>query len=494
MTIIVVLVIFLIIMLGVGIYFKNRVETPEDYYVAGRSLPWWVVMMTMSATYIGATATLAKTGLGYNQGYSSMMATFFAMFGMAVLGVLSPKISRIGFKYRILSVSGLIRFRFGKVASIISAVIVAWALIGTLAGQVVGAGSLLPVVFANVGVNLSYELAIFVLILIMIGYTLLSGMFGVAYTDVIQVSILIIGLAIFLPILMLADIGGWSVVATAMPEGFLSFKPGMYVIGLAFSYCLYFMSGPPYWQRAFSARSAKSSSFAIVLAAILITAYSMMVTIVGMTAKAMYPELPSAIQSADSLVIYLVIERFHPIFAAIIVVSIMAAIMSTMDSYLLTAAQAIITDIYRVYKPEYTDKQELKLAKILVAVIALLSFVFALYVRNILDALQLAMGFYSATLAAPLMAAVFWKWATKPACFASMFGGCAMYLLWNYALGKPWDMNPSIPGGIVSVILMLVVSLATYKRFEAPYFEGVGKNDGGSDNAPPKKDSVQPAS
>ncbi|MDR2132802.1 MAG: sodium:solute symporter family protein [Clostridiales Family XIII bacterium] len=477
MTIIVVLILFLILTFVIGIYFKNRVETPEDYYVAGRTLPWWVVMLTMSATYIGATATLAKSGLGYNQGYSSMMATFAAMSGMAILGLLSPKISRIGFKYRILSVSGLIRHRFGRTAGTISAVIVAWALIGTLAGQVVGAGSLLPVVFANVGLNLSYELAIFILVLVMIGYTLLSGMFGVAYTDVIQVTILIIGLAIALPILMLNEVGGWSAVTPMLPEGFLSFKPGMYVIGLMFSYCLYFMSGPPYWQRSFAAKTSGGSKYGIVLAAVLITIYSFMVTVVGMAARAIYPELPSNVQSADSVMIILVIERFHPVFAAIIVVSIMAAIMSTMDSYLLTAAQAMITDIYRVYKTDFTDKQELKLAKILVAVIALASFVFALYVRNILDALQLAMGFYSATLAAPLMAAVFWKNATKPACYASMFGGCAMYLIWNYALGKPWAMNPSIPGGIVSIVLMIVVSLATCKRFEAPYFEGVGKND-----------------
>jgi Na+/proline symporter len=482
MTIIVVLVLYLVFMLFIGVYFKGRIDTPEDYYVAGRTLSWWVVTLTMSATYIGATATLAKTGLGYNQGYAGMMPTFTAMIGMAILGLISPKISRIGFKYKIISVSGLIRYRFGKIACVISAVIVAWALIGTLAGQVVGAGSLLPVVFANVGLNVSYEMTIFVMVLIMIGYTLLSGMFGVAYTDVVQVTILIIGLAIILPALMFTEVGGWSSVTAILPPDFLNFKPGMYVIGLMFTYCLYFMSGPPYWQRSFASKSAGTSRLAIVLAAVLITVYSMMVTMVGMAARAFDPELPDTVQSADSIIILLTLEHFHPIIAAIVVVSIMAAIMSTMDSYLLTAAQAVITDIYRVYKPDLTDKQELKLAKILVAIIALLSFVFALYVRNILDALQLAMGFYSATLAAPLVAGVFWKKATKPACYASMFGGCGMYLIWNYALARPWAMNPSIPGGIVSIVLMIVVSFATYKRFEAPYFEGVGKNDGVPDN------------
>ncbi|MDR0570017.1 MAG: sodium:solute symporter family protein [Clostridiales Family XIII bacterium] len=483
MTILVVLGIYLIVMLGVGLYFKGNISTPEDYYVAGRTLPWWVVMLTMSATYIGATATLAKTGLGYNNGYSSMMTTIAAMIGMAIFGLLSPKVSRIGTKYKILSVSGLINFRFGKAACVISAFVVAWALIGTLAGQVVGAGSLLPVVFKNVGLTVSYELTIFILVLVMIGYTLLSGMFGVAYTDVIQVTILLIGLGIILPAVMISYAGGWGAITASLPEGYLSFKPGMYIIGLMFSYFMYFMSGPPYWQRAFAAKTGGGSRVAIVAASVLIIVYSFMVTMVGMTAKSMYPELPESITSADSIIIYALLQHFHPILVAIVVVAIMAAIMSTMDSYLLTAAQAILTDIFRRFK-DISEKQELFYAKVLVAAIAILSFVFALFVRDILKALQLAMGFYSATMAAPLIAAVFWKSATKPACFASMFGGCATYLLWNYALGKPWGMDSAIPGGIVSILLMVVVSLCTAKAYPSPYFEGVDAKGVPQDEAP----------
>lgn len=111
---IVILAIYMIAMLLIGLYLKKNVDSSEDYYVAGRSLPWYLVVMTMAATYIGAGATLADTGLAYDQGVSMFIATIVTMAAMFLFGLISPKVSKIGFKYDIISVSGLVSWRFGK--------------------------------------------------------------------------------------------------------------------------------------------------------------------------------------------------------------------------------------------------------------------------------------------------------------------------------------------------------------------------------------------
>lgn len=470
MIFIVVLVLYLAFMLAIGLISKSRVKNADDYYLAGRGLPWPVLMLTMAATYIGATATLAKTGLGYTTGMSAIMSTIMAMLGMAIFGILSPTVNQIGRQYGIASVSQLIRYRFGKVAGILAAIIVLWAQLGTLGGQVTGAGSLLPVVFGTVGLNVSYEVVTLALVGIMILYTLMSGMFGVAYTDVVQVLILLICLACFLPFMMINAAGGWDNIVNTVPADHLSLKPGVFIIGLMFNYFFYFMSGPPYWQRAFAANSPKKGRIAIVTSSIIIIIYTVLVTIVGIAALVVYPELPEGV-TQDSIAVIAVLDLYNPFFAALVVVAVMAAIMSTMDSYLLTAAQAVVSDIIKVVKPDMTHKEELKYSKIFVALIALGSYLMAIFVRDIIGLLQIGMGFYSSTMAAPLICGTFWKKATKEGCLASMVCGCAMYLIWRYVLLKPFGLDPSVPGGIVGVIVMVLVSLATYKNHPTPAFE-----------------------
>lgn len=471
----VILAVYMLAMLAIGLYLKNKVDSSEDYYVAGRALPWYLVVMTMAATYIGAGATLADTGLAYDQGVSMFVATLVTMAAMFLFGLISPRVSKIGFKYDIISVSGLVSWRFGKWAGVFSAVIVIWALTGTLAGQVSGSATVIPVIFNNVGISMSYEVAAVAMTLVMIAYTCLAGMFGVAWTDFIQCIILVMGMAVVLPTLMISEAGGMSDVLTNLPEGHLDWSPGPYIISLAFTYLLYFFAGPPYWQRAFSSDSPKTSRIGAIGGVAIILFYSVMILILGLVARAMVPVLPEGVQS-QGIVVTIMCDLFHPAIAAIICCAILAAIMSTMSSYLLTAVQALITDLIKPFR-KMTDKGELLLAKILVVAVGVACLLVALYVQAILDILLMAWGFYSASMAASVVAAVFWKKATTAGSIASIFGGVIMYFTWNYALHMPGGFDASIAAGITSILLMIIVSLITYGSHPTVIFEGVGKND-----------------
>lgn len=472
---VIILAIYMIAMLLIGLYLKKNVDSSEDYYVAGRSLPWYLVVMTMAATYIGAGATLADTGLAYDQGVSMFIATLVTMAAMFLFGLISPRVSKIGFKYDIISVSGLVSWRFGKWPGFFSAIIVIWTLTGTLAGQVSGSATVIPIIFRNVGVDMSYEVAAVAMTLVMIAYTCLAGMFGVAWTDFIQCIILVIGMAIVLPGLMISEAGGFSQMTASLPAGHLDWSPGPYIISLAFTYLLYFFAGPPYWQRAFSSDSPKTSRIGAIGGVAVILFYSIMILILGLAAKVIMPELPAGLQS-QGVVVTIMCDLFHPVIAAIICCAILAAIMSTMSSYLLTAVQALVTDVIKKFTT-LSDKTELLLAKVLVVAVGLVCLVVALYVQAILDILLMAWGFYSASMAASVVASVFWKKATAAGCLASIFGGVIVYFVWNYGLHAPGGFDASILAGLTSIALMIVVSLATCKAHPTPMFEGVGKKD-----------------
>ncbi|MDR0569752.1 MAG: sodium:solute symporter family protein [Clostridiales Family XIII bacterium] len=472
----VLLTLYLIAMLLIGLYFRNRVHTTEDYYVAGRTVPWYLLMMTVAATYIGAGATMAETALAYDSGLQSVWPPVISMCAMLVFGLISPRVSKIGFKYGIISVSGLVAFRYGKIAGAFSAVIVVWALTGTLAGQISGAGTIIPVIFKNVNVSVSYEIAIVAMTLVMIAYTCVAGMFGVVWTDFIQCTILMLGMAVILPALMINSAGGMGVIREVVPPEFFSMKPGMYVIGLMVVYIFYFMSGPPYWQRAFAAKSPDTSRLGVILAVCLITFYSFMIAFLGISAKALSPELPGG-ETSQSIALTLMTQMYHPAVAAVITCAILAAIMSTMSGYLLTAVQAITKDIIRPFRKDFADKQEVRLAKIIVAIVGVLALLFAMVVRQILEALSLAMGFYGAVMAPSILSAVLWRKATAPGCWASMCVGVTVYLIWKFPMGTPFALNPTVPAGICSLIAMIAVSLATAASHPSPFFEGVDRGD-----------------
>ena len=392
MLILIILAVYLIAMLLIGFYLSKNIDTSRDYYVAGRALPWYLVVMTMAATYIGAGATLADSGLAYDVGLSQFVATIATMAAMFVFGLISPRISKIGFKYDIISVSGLVSWRFGKWPGFITGIIVLWALTGTLSGQVAGAATVIPIIFNNVGIDMSYQTAAVIMTLVMIAYTCMAGMFGVAWTDFIQCLILLIGLAVILPAVMLTEAGGLGTVFDALPAAHLNITPGPYIISLSITYLMYFLAGPVYWQRAFSSDSPKTSRIGALGGVAIILFYSFMILILGLTAKVLVPVLPEGIQS-QGIMVKIMVDLCHPVVSAIITCSILAAIMSTMSGYLLTAVQALITDVIKPFK-EIPDEKEVKLAKVLVVVVGVTCLIIALYVKSILAILLMAWGFY----------------------------------------------------------------------------------------------------
>ena len=474
---VIILAVYMVAMLAIGFYLKDKIDTSRDYYVAGRALPWYLVIMTMAATYIGAGATLADTGLSYDLGMQEFVSTIVTMAAMFLFGFVSPRISRIGFKYDIVSVSGLISWRFGKFMGVCSAIVVMWALTGTLSGQVSGAATVIPLIFNEVGVHVSYGIAATIMVAVMVAYTVMAGMFGVAWTDFIQCIILLIGMAIILPAVLFGQVeGGMSNLPNLLPEGFLSLKPGAYVISLSVSYLCYFFAGPPYWQRTFSSDKPETARIGAVGGVCVILFYSIMVMLLGVVARAILPVKPDGLES-QGVVVHLMIQHCPAIISAIVCCAILAAIMSTMSSYLLTAVQALITDIIKAFIT-LTDEAEIKLARWLVVLVGAACLAVALWVKTILAVLLMAWGFYSATMAASVAGATFWRKATTAGSFASLFGGLIIYFF-QYATGvAPWGLDPTVVAAVCSILLMIIVSLITYPKHPAPFFEGVSKHDG----------------
>lgn len=459
---------YMVLMLAVGVIFARKAKDPGEYFLSGRSLPLPVVIFTFAATWIGASATLGKAGLAYTSGISAISPTIGSFIAFFIFSFFAGKIRRIGAEHDVNSIPDLFAKRFGKTASLIAAAIILWTLVGMTGTQLIAFSKILQYIFEPYGI--SYVQALCVSVVVVVIYTVMSGMYGVAYTDVIQGLILLVIIGFIVPKNALDIVGGWKSLTESLDAGYFSFKPDISMIGYTVTSFLYFVAGPPYWQRAFAAKSTGTAQRGALGGNIVIIFYTCAVVFIGICSAVIYPTM--AIADSDMVLLAMVEHCMSPFVYALTVAAVMAVIMSTTDSYLILSAQVLSTDIIGSLRKKGSPEKTVMLSRVSVAVIGVLSLIFALTMNNIFKALMLSMTHFAAAVAVPAVAALMSRKVTKQGVTASMLSGLAAALLWSGPLGKPWGLSEAIAGSLVSLVVIIAVSALTRSKGEpAPYFE-----------------------
>lgn len=467
-TVLIVVGVYLAVMLAVGIIFTKKANSTEEYYLSGRSLPTPVLMFTFAATWIGASSTLGKAGLAYTNGISAISPTIGSFLAFFIFSAFAGRIRKIGAEHGISSIPDLFEKRFGKATGLIAALVIAWTMVCTTGTQLIAFSKVLEYMFGPYGI--SYEQALIIAMCIVVFYTMLSGMYGVAYTDVIQGVILLAVIGLIVPIGALNNIGGFDGLKAQLDESYFKFTPDISMLGYTFTSFLYFVAGPPYWQRAFAAKSSKSAMEGSLGGNIIIIFYTVAVVLIGICAACIYPGVTG---SDTELVLLMITEEFFPpIVYALTISAILAVIMSTTDSYLILSAQTVTTDLICKVKRIDDQKELVKISRISVVLVGVFALVFALKMSNIFEAMMLSMTQFSAGVAVPALAALFSKRTTRQGMIASMLSGLIFSVIWAGALNNPFGISEAISGSVVSLIVIVAVSACTQKSGKpAPYFE-----------------------
>ena len=137
--------------------------------------------------------------------------------------------------------------------------------------------------------------------------------------------------------------------------------------------------------------------------------------------------------------------------------------MSTADSYLLVAVQTCIHDVGKTIHPTMSEKRELLLSRLFTIVLAFGALIVALYVKSVYTIITGSWSYYAAAAGFPALAALYWKKATTPGILSGILGGLVVTVAWNL-LGTPFGLGATVPGAVVSGLLLVIVSLATCKK------------------------------
>ena len=460
---------YLILMVLVGIFFSKRINSSKDYYVADHSFGPLVLMATVCATIIGGSGLMGRAGVAYSSGFKAILTAVPYLLGMFIFSGYSGRIADIGTTYNITSIPELFDRRFGKTAKLILSVMVAFAMMGTVASQVTATATIINMLGGEIG--FSYEVGALIATVVFMIYTSTSGLFGVVYTDVLQFYMLILFVYILIPVSSLNYVGGLSNFFANLPAELSTPYIDGSIAGDIVTYLVFTMAGAEMWQRAFAAKDRKAAKKGMFLGTFVYGLTIILVYFMGVVAHQIIgSDVLATYGSTDAVVPALAIHILPVGLTGLALAGLLSVIMSTADSYLLVSVQTCVHDIGKTFKPNMSDKDEIKWSRVFSIILPMAALFIALYIKNAYNILMFAWSFYAAAAGLPAFAALYWKKATSAGIIAGMVSGFVVCVGWKLA-GLPFGLGAAVPGAIACAIALVGVSLATYKKSPSVFLD-----------------------
>ncbi|MDH3734516.1 MAG: sodium/solute symporter [Gemmatimonadota bacterium] len=461
----VVLTVYLIIVMAIAIWSYLRTETQVDFLAAGRTIGPFVGGGVLAATQISAGTFVGTAGRHYLAGVSWWFPWLGIWAGWLVSAFfVAPKLRRLG----ALTVPDYISARYGSAkAGALAGVLIVVAYTIYLVAQFQAGGEIAEVVF---GIE---PLTAMLVIVASTGlYTLLGGVRSSSYIDFLQALIMVAGLVIAVPVL-LEQVGGGSPLAGVRRSlAFLdSIDPRLrgwyysprellaFAIGFGFS-----IAAAPYeLTRFYSMRDEKTVRRAIFVAIGFQVIISLTIMSIGMLMRVLFPNLPSQ----DQATAIMAFQVLPPVVGALLLVAMLSAIMSTVNSVLLVTGAGVAHDLYgKFWRPNATDKHLINANRVAIVVLALVPLYFALQKLGDVQGIVLEQAkFIASFFFVPIVIGLNWKRGTAKGAVAAMIGGFLACLVWTLFFQEHYFPRYGIDavevGVLCSLVLFVVVSKLT---------------------------------
>ena len=441
-------------------------KNTEDYFLAGRQLPFWALSITFIASWWGGGSAIDLVDHGFNQGISS-----FWIYGMPVLFstflmfLFSKGIRKIG----TITQPQLMEERYDrKVALLLSILILIFMILG-VATQAVVIGRFFQSFF-----DVDYKVAALIGTLIVLVYSFFGGFKGVVVTDIIQFVFLLIA-AIALFGFAYHHSGGFEKVHqiamnTNKPEFFSFFHniSGNFVFIITFG-CSWMIQAN-IWQRISATKTPDDAKKMMSLSFFVFIPLYLIVTLTGMLTVGLYDTVPEG-----GIVAAFIVDYMPMGMAALLFVGLCSAIMSTMDSMVNTGALVLSVDIIKSrILPNAKSSQMVWIGKLSTLVIAILGLLIALEIRSILRIAWIGSDFLATGAFVPLILAFIWKRgnSTAAACsivFGLLFSTYNLLVALGVKLPTPWEIasvQQAAVGMIGSAIIFVLISYLTQSEPE----------------------------
>jgi SSS family solute:Na+ symporter len=472
---------YCIAMLAIGVWASKKIKDMTDYVVAGRSLNFWVFLMLMIGSVCSGMSLLGVSGLGFKFAWPTIWEQIAVPLSIAFCIIFFGfKMHTIARQKCYLTVQDYLAHRYESQKTLRGLSATAGIVVSMiyLAGQYTAVSIVLMWLF-----GLPHWVALLIGAAIVTAYTVIGGLYAVAWTTLIQGLILIIGVVIMAPIVILAA-GGFThineVMAAANPTNVDPWVTGagaVFTPPYIFSFFLLLTIGlacaPHVINNLLCVKDIKYFKWAPIGAFVIYGIVMFLLKFAGFAGIVLVKDgivtLPNVKNASDFIFVYGVQASLPNIALwGIFAVIVLAAVMSTTDRLMLTIGTYFSWDIYKnIFKPDAPDKTVLLVSQISVFVAATVTLLLALNPPDMLVWLIWAgIGIMFSTFAIPLLAGLYWRRATRMGAIAAMslgliaslfFGGLSYFKI-NLI---PMPVHFSFYAFVLSFAAMIVVSYLT---------------------------------
>jgi solute:Na+ symporter, SSS family len=468
-------VLYLTAVMALGLWMSWGVKSSKDFFLAGRSLPWWAVALSLVVSDIGAKDMVGLAGDAYRYGVVMMNFDLIGC-GFAVL-VAAFLFMPFFWMAGIYTIPEYLGRRYNIYVRTFFAVVWTLFMIGTLGAIFVSAAAMFEVLL-----GWGFWFSVGVAAIMVAVYTTVGGLKAVVVTDALSCVVLIVGAALIC-LYGLAEAGGWSEVHATVqamdwtehhfdlvpPVDHPEYSWPAVFLGLAL------VLGPAYWignqaivQRSFGTRSENEARAAYVMCAAIKMFFPLLLVIPGLIGLALFHQelgIPSAEGFNGNAVLPLLVVNLLPAgVLGIVVGAFLAGVLSNLDSYVNSASTLVVNDIYKaLINREASDRQCLVLGRVLVVVFvvagAAASYLVATRFGTVFEAFQTFLSFFQGSLLALLLLGMLWSRTTQWGGLAGMLIGVLTATLVHFGgVSFLWVAWWSFVAAIVSTVM---VSLLT---------------------------------
>ncbi len=480
------MIVYMGLVIFIGIYYSKKAnKSSEEYFLGGRSLGPWVTAMSAEASDMSGWLLMGLPGVAYWCGLADAFWTAIGLaIGTYVNWLITSKRLR---RYSVRANNSITlpeffsnRFREKKkTISIISSLFILIFFTFYAASCFVTCGKLFSELF-----GFDYKVMMFIGAIFVLAYTLLGGFLAESASDFMQAIVMIIALAVVV-IIAVVNAGGLGAVienaenipgfleffATADIEGGKAVPYGALSVFSCLAWGLGYFGMPQVLLRFMAIRKESELKRSRIIATVWVVISLFVAVFIGIVGRVLQQggfnaEFPNTQSGAEKIFIVLSTSSLPAIIAGFVMAGILAATISSSDSYLLIAASSLAKDLYKgVIKKDATDKQVMWITRITLLIIAIIAMLFALDEDSIIfKIVSFAWAGFGATFGPLMIFSLFWKRVNKAGAIAGMLGGASMVFFWEYVLtpiGGVFAIYELLPAFIFSSILIVVVSLLT---------------------------------
>lgn len=473
---------YILALAGIIIYKSRSVKTEDDFVLAGRNVPVYLLVGTLITTWIGSGSLFGTAGLTFRVGFSELWFSLGAWIGIIVVYFIAARVRKIS-QY---TLTDILEKRYSPLARLLGTITIIIAYVMIAGYQFKGGGRFLSILTEG---SISVEQGTFITFVVIVIFTALAGMVSIMSIDIFNGIIMILAITITFPVLLYQN-GGWSEISStieAISPEHLSITEGHpfhYYLGILLPTLLLLLSESSIYQKFSSAKDAQSAKKAVIWmfgGVVFIEFLMCAIAVVGFAIYAEDPRfynLDGSINAgmSEEIILRIGFEQLPALLGSLLFAGGIAIILSTGNTFLMVASTNVSRDLFEKYLfKNLSSKKKILLQRFSILILGVFAYLIITQFQTILEMAFISYTMIGASLAPALIATFFWKRVTKQGGVASIASGMISVVLIS-VLNKVFEENPidlgfmsfpfntdliAIPALIISLSTLIIVSLLT---------------------------------